>query len=168
MCNNTILIYSGPSKTFNGATPSLVGIGFNDKASSAKVRGRPWIFYQHIHYKGNSQVLQPGDYPNSASWGGANGDLSSLRLLPGGNEGDRVIALFEHVNYCGRMLVQTASDANFVKLGFNDVASSLIVVKGRWTVYKNINYDVALGTYTVGIYVPNLAPNDTLSSAKLE
>ena len=31
--------YSGPSKTFNKATSSLVGIGFNDKASSAKVRG---------------------------------------------------------------------------------------------------------------------------------
>lgn len=160
--------YSGPCKTFDKATPSLVGIGFNDKASSAKVTGRPWIFYQHINYMGNSQVLQPGDYPNPDSWGGKNDDLSSLRPLPGANEGDGVLALFEHVNYCGRMLVLTTSDANFVKLGFNDVASSLIVVKGRWTVYKNINYDVALGTYTAGTYVPNLAPNDTLSSAKLE
>lgn len=62
----------------------------------------------------------------------------------------------------------STTDANFVKLGFNDMASSLIVVKGRWTVYKHINYDVALGTYTAGTYVPNLAPNDTLSSAKLE
>ena len=43
-----------------------------------------------------------------------------------------------------------------------------MVVKGRWTVYKHINYDVAHGTYTAGTYVPNLAPNDTLSSAKLE
>ena len=160
--------YQGSTRTFDQATSNLVGHGFNDKTSSAKVRGRPWIFYQHIDHKGNSQILQPGDYPNPASWGGANDDLSSLRPLPGGNEGDGVIALFEHVNYCGRMLVLTASDANFVKLGFNDVASSLIVVKGRWTVYKHINYDVALGTYTAGTYVPNLAPNDTLSSAKLE
>ena len=160
--------YSGPSKTFDKATTSLVGIGFNDKASSAKVTGRPWIFYQHVDFMGNSQVLQPGDYPNPDSWGGKNDDLSSLRPLPSANEGEGVIALFEHVNYCGRMLVLTASDANFVKLGFNDVASSLIVIKGRWTVYKNVNYDVALGTYTAGTYVPNLAPNDTLSSAKLE
>ena len=159
--------YQGSTRTFDQATSNLVGHGFNDKTSSAKVVGRPWIFYQHVDFKGNSQVVNPGDYPTYSLWG-ANDDLSSLRPLPDKSEGDGVIALFEHVNYCGRMLVLTASDANFVKLGFNDVASSLIVIKGKWTIYKHVNYDIALGTYTAGTYLPTLTPNDTLSSAKLE
>ena len=133
-----------------------------------KVVGRPWIFYQHVDFKGNAQVVEPGDYPTYSSWGGANDDLSSLCPLPSESEGDTVIAIFEHVNYGGRMLVLTSSEANFLTHSFNDIACSLIIVKGRWTVYKHINYDVALGTYTAGTYVPNLAPNDTLSSAKLE
>ena len=116
--------YQGPTRTFNSAVGNLVGAGFNDQASSTKVTGRPWIFYQHVDFKGNSQVLKPGNYPNPGSWGGVNDDLSSLRPLPSESDGDAVIAIFEHVNYCGRMLVLTSSEANFVKLGFNDIASS--------------------------------------------
>ena len=88
--------YQGSTRTFDQATSNLVGHGFNDKTSSAKVRGRPWIFYQHVDFKGNSQVINPGDYPTYSLWG-ANDDLSSLRPLPDKSEGDGVIALFEHV-----------------------------------------------------------------------
>ena len=146
--------YQGSTRTFDQATSNLVGHGFNDKASSAKVVGRPWIFYQAVDFKGNAQVVKPGDYPTYSSWGGADDVLSSLRPLPSKSEGDAVIAIFEGVNYGGRMLVLTSSEANFLSHSFNDIASSLIVVKGTWTVYKQVNYVESIGTYTAGSYVP--------------
>ena len=160
--------YEGESLTVDGATSSLVDLHFNDKASSARVMGSPWVFYQHKDFLGKSHLLQPGDYLDPYSWGGPNDDLSSLRPLPSASMGEGVIALFEHSNYCGRMLVLTSSAPKFVKPEFNDTAGSLVVIKGNWSVYKDIDYGQAVGTYGAGSYVPLLAPNDKVSSAKLD
>ena len=104
------------------------------------------LWYSNVNFRGNAQVVKPGDYPTYSSWGGANDVLSSLRPLPSESEGDAVIAIFEHVNYGGQMLVLTSSEANFLTRSFNDIASSLIVVKGTWTVYKHVNYVESIAT----------------------
>ena len=85
--------YQGFTRTFDKAAQNLVGHGFNDKSSSAKVIGHPWIFYQHIDFKGNAQVVKPGDNPTYSSWGGTNDDLSSLCPLPSESDGGAMIAI---------------------------------------------------------------------------
>ena len=160
--------YGGAMLTLSKEMSNLNVQSFNDAASSAKVSGTPWIFYKDTSFMSTSYVVKPGSYPNPGSWGGQNDTLSSLRPLPSESEGDRgVIAIFEHTNYCGRMIVLTSSTANFTAINFNDTASSMIVIKGRWTVFRDTNYQGDIGTYTAGAYVSNLAPNDTMSSIRL-
>ena len=160
--------FRGAQLTLSKEMSYLNQQGFNDSASSAKISGTPWIFYQHISFMGSSYVVKPGTYPNPGSWGGENDVLSSLRPLPRETEGDRgVIAIFEHTNYGGRMVVLTTSTPNFTTLNFNDRISSMIVIKGSWTVFRDVNYRGDIGTYTAGAYISNVAPNDTMSSIRL-
>jgi hypothetical protein len=163
--------FNPPQRTFDKEVSDLRKQGFDDLASSAKVSGTPWIFYQHINYEGSSHVFQPGSYTRIAKdWSGGNDILSSLRPLPSKTEGDGVIALFEHINYGGRMVVLTSSTPDFTgKVNFNDKVSSLIVIKGNWTGFQHIKYEGDnLGTYAAGTYLPRFAPNDTMSSIRLD
>ena len=161
--------FGGAQLTLSAADCELSRQGFNDATSSAKVSesSTPWIFYTNTNFGGNSYIVKPGDYPNADTWGGESDSLSSLRPLPSASEGDGVIALFENTNYGGRMIVLTQSCPSFVPLGFNDQASSLIVIKGTWTVYVNTEYNEDAGTFPAGTYNANLGPNDAISSAKL-
>ena len=160
--------YGGAQLTLNREMSNLNQQGFNDSASSAKVSGTPWIFYRDTSFMGTSYVVKPGSYPNPGTWGGENDILSSLRPLPSETEGDRgVIALFEHTDFCGRMVVLTSSTPDFTTLKFNDRISSLIVIKGNWTVFRDVNFQGDIGTYTTGARISNVAPNDTMSSIRL-
>ena len=139
--------------------------GFNDATSSIKVFVTPWILYQHVNYMGASMVYHPGNYPKLGAF---NDIISSARPLPSGKEDDGVIALFEHVNYGGRMVVLTSSTPDFRDLSFNDRVSSLIVIKGVWTGFQHIKFEGNnLGTYAAGTQLPMVSPNDTMSSIKL-
>ena len=77
--------------------------------------------------------------------------------------------LYEHINYEGCTLAVTGNVKSFVTVGFNDVASSLIVTKGTWTVYEHINFGGKSKEFGPGVY-PNfvgLGINDMVSSIKL-
>ena len=77
--------------------------------------------------------------------------------------------LYQHINYTGNTLAVTGDIANFVPLGFNDVASSLIVSRGQWTVYEHINFGGRSKVFGPGVY-PNFVDmgiNDIVSSIKL-
>lgn len=112
---------------------------FNDQASSIRVTGGTWLLYDDDGYSGNVYVVTPGEYPYPDRWGGANDRLSSLRPLPG-NPGDEMILLFQDGNYGGRMLTFTGPQPNFVDIDFNDLVSSVIVLGGNWSLYKDINF----------------------------
>ena len=79
-----------------------------------------------------------------------------------------VILIYEHCNYKGRTLVLTGNQANFVTIGFNDKASSAIILKGSWQLFEHIDFNGKALTLHPGQY-DNLHTlgNDTLSSVKL-
>ena len=54
--------------------------GFNDEASSAQVRGGPWLVCTDAHFQGRCVVLRPGDYPSLGQMG-LNDQISSIRPL---------------------------------------------------------------------------------------
>lgn len=54
--------------------------GFNDKASSAEVRGGPWQVCTDAYFQGRCVVLRPGNYPSLGALG-LNDQISSIRPL---------------------------------------------------------------------------------------
>lgn len=51
------------------------------------------------------------------------------------------IILFKDRNFGGEALVVKEPISNLKDAGWNDVVSSLIVVEGKWRIYKDANYD---------------------------
>jgi uncharacterized protein YcfJ len=81
-----IVFYERPN--FNGRTMSaerdvvnLKRWGFNDRATSAEVRGERWEVCEDAHFEGRCVVLRRGSYPSLAAMG-LNNDISSARALP--------------------------------------------------------------------------------------
>jgi uncharacterized protein YcfJ len=54
--------------------------GFNDRASSAHVRGGEWQVCEDARFSGRCAVLRPGDYPSLADMGLGN-EISSVRAV---------------------------------------------------------------------------------------
>ncbi|QBD76565.1 hypothetical protein EPA93_11355 [Ktedonosporobacter rubrisoli] len=56
--------FRGACVVITEAIANLGLLGFNDKASSAKVEGEWWTVYLHTHYEGLRADLGPGDWPD--------------------------------------------------------------------------------------------------------
>lgn len=88
--------YDGASRFLNGDTPNLAMLGWNDIASSLRVRGsEAWEVCEHVNYAGRCRVISE-DVPNLIP-GGWNDAISSVRRYrdepggpggPGGGEGE--------------------------------------------------------------------------------
>ncbi len=77
------------------------------------------------------------------------------------------IIIYEHANYVGQRLVLKSPAPNFVNLGFNDRASSIVVTSGRWELCTDIDFQGQCVVFTRGNY-PTLdrSLNDRFSSAR--
>jgi uncharacterized protein YcfJ len=71
-------------RTFNadGTVWNLDQTGFNDRASSAVVRGGEWQVCEDARFEGRCVVLRPGEYPSLGAMG-LNNMVSSLRPVRG-------------------------------------------------------------------------------------
>ncbi|HUP28591.1 MAG TPA: beta/gamma crystallin-related protein [Usitatibacter sp.] len=54
--------FTGESRTFNGEDLNLADNGINDQASSIIVKSGRWQFCSQPNFKGDCQVLEPGQY----------------------------------------------------------------------------------------------------------
>ena len=92
--------------------------------------------------------------------------LTSARALP--PSGTAAIALFEHPNYEGRMVVLYGSNPNLGSVDFHDAMSSFIVTGGSWTLCEHPDYQgKCTGKYEAGKYPgPGPLGHDVLSSAR--
>jgi uncharacterized protein YcfJ len=70
--------FEGRSFTASGPVGDFARHGFNDRASSAVVRGGTWEVCEHTRYDGRCVVLRPGTYGSLAAMGLDN-DVSSAR-----------------------------------------------------------------------------------------
>lgn len=55
---------------------------FNDRVSSAVVKGGPWILYTDFFYQGQMSILEPGAYPRPEDLQLPNDKISSMRPFP--------------------------------------------------------------------------------------
>ena len=164
--------YAGSTLAVTGDIANFVPLGFNDVASSLVITKGTWTVYQHINFGGKSKSFGPGIYPNFVDMG-INDSVSSIKLssaeVPMQNPVVPACFLYEHINYEGSTLTVTGDVKTFVTVGFNDVASSLIVTKGTWTVYEHINFGGKSKEFGPGVYPTfvGLGINDMVSSIKL-
>ncbi|WP_100898846.1 beta/gamma crystallin-related protein [Nostoc flagelliforme] len=85
--------------------------------------------------------------------------------------GDPDVFLFQDNGFAGRALSVNATTGDGLgdlrTYGFNDLTSSISIIRGRWTFYRDINFNGPLTTLGRGQYsTPRSAgiPNDTVSS----
>ena len=70
--------FQGGHVTANRPIDNFANSGFNDRASSAEVRGGTWQVCTDAYFEGRCVVLRPGTYPSLASIG-LNDRISSVR-----------------------------------------------------------------------------------------
>jgi len=158
--------FNGQRFDVRGAVENLGNSGFNDVASSARIRAGTWQLCDDAYFRGRCVTLQPGDYPSLGNMG-LNDRISSARELggwgpqpqQGGNWGGGARAiLYGRPGFEGRPFV---IDSNVVRdlstSGFNDRASSLRVEQGYWMFCSDANFEGQCQTFGPGDY-PELPP----------
>ena len=147
--------FEGRSLTVVDPLEDLARSGFNDRASSVMVIGDVWELCEDQHFNGRCVALRPGRYANLAAMG--MGDrLSSARaanrfaraqeprVVPAPAPLPLPIApqmiIYERENFEGRSLTADAPIDNLQRSGFNDSASSAVVLGERWEVCSDAGY----------------------------
>ncbi len=74
--------FSGRSFTADRPIGNFERFGFNDRASSAVVRGGRWEVCEDARFSGRCVVLRPGRYPDLRAMG-LNNQVSSVRPVSG-------------------------------------------------------------------------------------
>jgi hypothetical protein len=135
--------YAGRRVATNDAIRGLQQHGFNDLASSLVVRGGRWEFCVDAEFRGRCVTLDPGEYKSLRQFG-LNDQLSSLRLAGGqggGRDDDRSdVVIFRDDNFSGESHAVDGAVANLKGFRFNDVASSLVILRGKWELCADADY----------------------------
>ena len=129
----------------------LGGTSFNDRASSAVIRGGTWQLCTDAYFRGRCVNLQPGDYPSLGAMG-LNDRVSSARDVgrPGG--GPRAaVSLYEGHGFAGAEFQVSGPVAN-LDGRFNDRAQSMIVHGGTWEVCGDAGFRGGCQVYGPGRY----------------
>jgi hypothetical protein len=169
--------FQGRSFTTEKRVGNFERIGFNDRASSAVVVGSRWEVCDDARFEGNCTILRPGRYPSLASLG-QNNRISSARAVSRNARYDdgryapapeaAQVTFFEHEGFAGRSFTTTQEIANFKRVGFQNVASSVEVVGERWEVCENFGYSGRCVVLRPGRYpsFQSMGLNDQISSVR--
>lgn len=133
--------YQGRSVRIDGEAPNFQWLDFNDLASSIRIEGGGhWEVCIDAHYSGACQVIQE-DRPDISRWA-FNDRISSVRPVrfrgPGSDAG---VTLYSEPDYQGRSLTLIDPVDNLTRMNFNDVARSIEVHSGVWTVCVDDDYE---------------------------
>ncbi|MFZ2220551.1 MAG: beta/gamma crystallin-related protein [Rhodoferax sp.] len=167
--------FGGRSFTTDTLIENFRNQGFNDRVSSVMVAGPDqWEACEDDRFNGRCVVLRPGHYP-SLRGTGLNDRISSVRntsvktpanTSPSGKE---QIIFFENPDFSGRSFSTVQRVDNLTTSGFNDRASSLVVVgDSRWEVCEDARFNGQCRVLRQGQY-PSLTAmglNNRISSVR--
>jgi len=169
--------FAGRSFTTRQEVSDFKGVGFNDRASSAVVVGNAWEVCEDARFGGRCVVLRQGNYASLAAMG-LNDRLSSARAV-GRNARvaeDRYapapvraqVTFFENEAFGGRSFTTDAQIGDFKRNGFNDRASSIVVVGDRWEVCDKSRFAGHCVVLRPGSYasLASIGLNDRISSVR--
>ena len=151
--------FGGRSFSTNKLVEDFRSTGFNDRVSSLVVTGPDqWEACEDIRFNGRCVVLRPGRYPTLRDTG-LNDRISSIRNTATNAPAPPAaqIALFAQEGFEGRAFTADRTLENLNRNGFNDRASSAVVVGDRnWEVCDDANFDGRCMVLRPGQY-PSLA-----------
>lgn len=172
--------FQGRSFTAQQQVNNLRRSGFNDRASSVIVgggRGARWEVCEDTRFGGRCMILRPGSYPSLAAMG-LNDRVSSVKPVDrnGRDVSDRMapaplpseVTFYENEGFQGRTFTANSQIEDFSRTGFNDRASSVVVLGQRWEVCENSRFNGQCMVLNPGRY-PSLAAmgiNDRISSVR--
>lgn len=172
--------FQGRSFTAQQQIDNLQRAGFNDRASSVIVggeRGTRWEVCEDARFGGRCMILRPGHYPSLGAMG-LNDRVSSTKPVDrnGRDIADRVVAppppsqvtFYENEGFQGRTFTVDQQVEDFARTGFNDRASSVVVLGQRWEVCVNSRFNGQCMVLNPGRY-PSLSAmgmNDRISSVR--
>ncbi len=171
--------FQGRGVTMNQEIRNFARIGFNDRASSVVVVGDRWEVCEDAQFNGRCVVLRPGRYPSLAAMGlnervssarsmHPNARVEDYRYAPMPAPATPQIAFYEEEGFRGRHFTATQEVRNFQRYGFNDRASSAVVLGDRWEVCEDARFGGRCVVLRPGRY-PSLSAmglNDRVSSAR--
>ncbi len=170
--------FQGRTFTTERQIANFERFGFNDRASSVVVAGERWEVCDDVRFGGRCVVLRPGQYPSLSAMG-LNNRVSSVRAVPRDARIDdrryapapevARITFYEGEGFGGRTFSTETLVDNFQRNGFNDRASSVVVVGGdRWEVCEDVRFNGRCVILRAGQY-PSLVAmglNDRISSVR--
>ena len=145
--------FQGRSFTTERQVRDFERFGFNDRASSVVVVGERWEVCDGDRFGGRCVVLRPGQYASLAAMG-LNDRVSSVRIVSGNTRIDdhryapapvaaqasAQVTFYEREAFQGRTFTTEQQVGNLERFGFNDRASSVVVVGERWEVCDEIRF----------------------------
>jgi hypothetical protein len=164
--------FAGQTFSTGHTIPNFADVGYNDRASSAVIRGGSWQLCSDAYFRGRCVTLGPGQYPDLGSMGLAYA-ISSVREMtgwPGGGDGGggaggRVVLYESHAFY-GRTFDVNGIVANLDGTGFNDRAQSMVVHDGTWELCVDANFGGYCQAFGPGRYANLGALGGQLSSIR--
>jgi uncharacterized protein YcfJ len=163
-------------RTFTTTRPvnNLERAGFSDRASSAVVRGRPWEFCDDARFGGRCVVLSPGRYPSLTAMGlddrvssVREGNISAPAPVAAANVPPQ-ITFYEREDFRGKTFSTDKRVGNLDRVGFNDRASSAVVLGDRWEVCEDARFAGRCTVLRPGRYssLAAMGLNDRISSVR--
>ena len=173
--------FAGQSFTTQQQVVNFERYGFNDRASSVVVATDRWEVCDDARFNGRCVVLRPGRYPSLAAMG-LNDRVSSVRRVDRNTRVDENryapmptpaptgshVTFYEHEGFVGRSFTANQQIGNFERYGFNDRASSAVVLGDRWEVCEEVRFGGRCVVLRPGRY-PSLSAmgmNDRVSSVR--
>jgi len=178
--------FQGESFTTSRTIDNLARRGFNDSASSAVVAGERWEVCEDTRFNGRCTVLRPGQYPSFNAMG-LNNRVTSVRPVSRKARIDdrryapssapviapapapAQITFYENEGLNGRSFTTERQVNNFNRFGFNDRASSVVVVGERWEVCEDVQFRGQCVVLRPGSYgsLRAMGLNDRISSVRV-
>ncbi len=172
--------FQGRSFTTERPVNNFDRAGFNDRASSVVVEGERWSRWEvcdDIRFAGRCVVLRPGRYASLRAMG-LNDRVSSVKAV-GRNArvpDERVVApplesqviFYENEGFQGRTFTANETVEDFSRIGFNDRASSAVVLGQRWEVCNDSRFNGQCMVLNPGRYpsLRDMGMNDRISSVR--
>ena len=170
--------FQGQSFTTERQIGNFERFGFNDRASSVVVTRERWEVCDDIRFNGRCVVLRPGRYPSLFAMG-LSERVSSVRAIdrnaridddryPPALVAPAQIIFYERENFEGQSFTAENQIDDFDRSGFNDRASSVVVLGGSWEACDDARFGGRCIVLRPGRY-PSLASmgmNDRLSSVR--
>jgi len=176
--------FEGRSFTAEEQIGNLGRYGFNDRASSVVVLGDLWEVCEGVRFGSRCVVLRPGRYPSLAAMG-LNDRVSSVRSVSRNAriEENRYapapvaaydpnaaaqITFYEQEGFRGQSFTTEEQVRNLGRFGFNDRASSVVVLSSRWEVCEGVRFGGRCVVLRPGRYASLAAMglNDRVSSVR--